>query len=401
MSFFKSVIILVILFPLLLRAQTAPVTASFAQNGELICTNLQPGTAATVEWAPSIDGPWTNNWAGLDAVIVNSNRMIHVSVPMFYRVRGMPFSTNAPTIETSVPLLNITETSSGNFGVRLSSAPAANVTVAITSGNSSKASVNPTTLTFTGLNWNTYQTVTVTGVNDADSSDDNVPLTLSSPGLTNQTLDVAIADDDLLAIETSTTSISISEGGGGTFGVRLTAQPLANVTVSVASGNTSKATASPSSLSFTPSNWNIYQTITASGVQDPNAINESIGITMSSSGLTSKSVNVNVIDDDTMAIETSMASLSVDENGTNSFNVRLTAQPIGNTTVTVASGSPTKASVNPTSLNFTTSHWSSYQTVIVTGMNDVNTSDESVTVTLSASGMNNRTVDVTVVDDDF
>jgi len=68
----------------------APVISSFGQNGQLVCTNLQPGSTASVEWASSVLGPWTNNWAGLDAVAVDSNGMIQVSVPMFYRVRGTP-----------------------------------------------------------------------------------------------------------------------------------------------------------------------------------------------------------------------------------------------------------------------------------------------------------------------
>ncbi len=68
----------------------APVIASFGRNGELVCTNLQPGTTASVEWASSVLGPWTNTWAGLDAVTVDSNGRFQVRVPMFYRVRGIP-----------------------------------------------------------------------------------------------------------------------------------------------------------------------------------------------------------------------------------------------------------------------------------------------------------------------
>lgn len=68
----------------------APVISSFSQNGQLVCTNLQPASIASVEWASSVLGPWTNAWAGLDAVTVDSNGMIQVSVPMFYRVRGTP-----------------------------------------------------------------------------------------------------------------------------------------------------------------------------------------------------------------------------------------------------------------------------------------------------------------------
>lgn len=72
-----------------------PVIASFSGNGELVCTNLEPGTAASVEWAPSVLGPWTNNWAGLGAVTADSNGTIRVSVPMSYRVRGVGWTNPA------------------------------------------------------------------------------------------------------------------------------------------------------------------------------------------------------------------------------------------------------------------------------------------------------------------
>ena len=65
-----------------------PVITSFSGNGVLVCSNLAPGSVATVEWASAVTGPWTNNWAGLDAVTADLNGKIEVSVPMFYRVRG-------------------------------------------------------------------------------------------------------------------------------------------------------------------------------------------------------------------------------------------------------------------------------------------------------------------------
>jgi formylglycine-generating enzyme required for sulfatase activity len=71
-----------------------PVISSFSQNGVLVCTNLVPGTVASVEWTASLSGPWQTNWAGLDAVTVNSNRTIQVAVPMFYRVRGLATTTS-------------------------------------------------------------------------------------------------------------------------------------------------------------------------------------------------------------------------------------------------------------------------------------------------------------------
>ena len=68
----------------------APVISSFGQNGQLVCTDLQPGSTASVEWASSVQGPWTNNWVGLESVTADSKGLIQVSVPMFYRVRGTP-----------------------------------------------------------------------------------------------------------------------------------------------------------------------------------------------------------------------------------------------------------------------------------------------------------------------
>jgi len=66
------------------------VIESLSSNGELICTGFRPGSTATVEWAPTVNGPWTNSWAGLEAVVVGPDGTIKVKVPMFYRVRGEP-----------------------------------------------------------------------------------------------------------------------------------------------------------------------------------------------------------------------------------------------------------------------------------------------------------------------
>ena len=82
----------------------SPVIASFGRNGELVCTNLQPGSTASVVWAASLLGPWTNSPPGLDAVTADTNGAIRVnvpvlswSVPMFCRVWGTPPTTNPPT----------------------------------------------------------------------------------------------------------------------------------------------------------------------------------------------------------------------------------------------------------------------------------------------------------------
>jgi len=80
----------------------APVIASFGQNGLLVATNLLPGSTASVEWASSVLGPWTNTWEGLGAVTADSNGAIRVSVPIFYRVQGVP-AVVAPSNMVFIP----------------------------------------------------------------------------------------------------------------------------------------------------------------------------------------------------------------------------------------------------------------------------------------------------------
>ena len=75
-------------------AQT-PIIASFSPNGMLVCSNLPPGSVATVEWASSLSGPWNTNWSALRDVTVSSNDTLQVGVPMFYRV--METSNTFPT----------------------------------------------------------------------------------------------------------------------------------------------------------------------------------------------------------------------------------------------------------------------------------------------------------------
>jgi len=90
-----------------------PVITSFSRNGILVCTNLQPGTVANVERSSSLFGPWQTNWAGLNAVTVNSNGSIAVNVasngsiaagvPMFYRVLGVSATPAVPFPVTGNP----------------------------------------------------------------------------------------------------------------------------------------------------------------------------------------------------------------------------------------------------------------------------------------------------------
>ncbi len=62
--------------------------------------------------------------------------------------------------------------------------------------------------------------------------------------------------------------VTKENGSGDLFRVTLTTQPTANVTAALSSSDTTEGTLSTTSLTFTPTNWNITQTVTVSGVND-------------------------------------------------------------------------------------------------------------------------------------
>ena len=95
------------------------------------------------------------------------------------------------------------------FGVVLSTAPASNVVFNISSSDTGEATVTPATLTFTASNWQTVQTVTVAGVNDAIvDGNQSTSITVSVndaasanafDNLPNQIVNATTVDDDTAA----------------------------------------------------------------------------------------------------------------------------------------------------------------------------------------------------------
>lgn len=161
------------------------------------------------------------------------------------------------------------------FTIKLATKPTANVTIPIQSSNTLEGSVT-SSVTFTPLNWNKAQTVTITGVNDslvdgdqpydvifgaATSTDSNYA------GRTATPLSVTNHDNDVAGLQVSPVSaFSLFEGGTRDISVKLTAKPTAEVTVTIAETvGADQATLSTTTLTFTPDNWNVNQKVTVTG----------------------------------------------------------------------------------------------------------------------------------------
>ena len=200
-------------------------------------------------------------------------------------------------------------------------------------------------------------------------------------------------------IETMPDAVKMGEEANpASVGVTLSLEPSINRTVMITNSDPGAVTVSPESLTFTSENWAQKQQFNITPVQDADANDENVTLTLSGDGLTSKRVTVTIIDDDRELALTPLA-VTVTEGGTATFAVRLASLPGRDTIVAVSSGNTGAATVDPPSLTFTPMT-NTAQTVTVTGVQDADTSDEQVTITLSGNGVVTGTVTVDVTDND-
>ena len=169
------------------------------------------------------------------------------------------------------------------FTVKLAAQPEKeNVTITLASNNTGALTVSPATLTFTSSNWNTAQTVTVTGVDNqiADLNGQRsavVSLTSASSdaifnGLT-QSVAATITDNDSPGINVTVDSALLNQASKTTtMRVSLGMEPASNVTVTV-TPNSNVFSLATSTFTFTPANWQTAQTttVTANPAQAENA----------------------------------------------------------------------------------------------------------------------------------
>lgn len=297
----------------------------------------------------------------------------------------------------------------GTVSVVLRSEPSAPVTLSFAVSDPSEASAAGTSLTFTTSNWNTAQTITLTGVDDS-MVDGNVAYQLVFTGVSSADLgyaDLSIAPASLvnvdagdvvgLVVSQTTTDLQTSESGdSASFQVKLQSQPSAPVTVPVASLDGTEGVASPAVLVFTPSNWGVNQTVTVTGQNDPAddgdaAYQVRFGPTTSAdaayAGLTDTRTLTNV-DDDTrgLVLGATVGGLS-EGGGQATITVALATEPSDTVTVTVSADQADEVGLAPAVLTFTAANWNQPQTLTATGKDDAEADgDQAVTLTFTAAG---------------
>jgi len=107
---------------------------------------------------------------------------------------------------------------------------------------------------------------------------------------------LGLTSDTAITVDVGT--LIVPEGGTATFQVRLSAQPIStvHVTVSWVSGDSDIRVESGSNLIFTTANWNMYQTVTLRALRDVDMINGSATIRLSAPGIADKDVVATELD---------------------------------------------------------------------------------------------------------
>lgn len=278
------------------------------------------------------------------------------------------------------------------FDVVLESQPLFDVDIGLSSSDSTEGTISTTTLTFTAANWNVPQTATVTGLDD-DIDDGDVaftlvtdPATSTDPaysGLNAADVSVTNSDNDTSQVTVNPGSglVTTEAGGADSFTVVLDSEPLFDVSIPLATSDSTEGQPSPVSLIFTPANWNVPQTVTVTG-QDDDVDDGDIAYTLVTepaistdagySGLNAADVSLSNVDDDTSQIVVSPTGglVTTEAGGTDSFSVVLDSEPLSDVSIQLATSDSTEGLPSPTNLTFTASNWNVPQTVDVTGQDD-------------------------------
>jgi hypothetical protein len=293
---------------------------------------------------------------------------------------------DAAAVTISTTSLEVSEPStSDSFAVRLTSQPLAEVTIHLLAVG--ECAVAPESLSLNADTWATWQTATVTAVNDDIADGDKtcmVYTTVTSDdddydGFDLSDVTVDVADDDDINVAVDPKSLEVSEpSGSGTFTLTLASQPLAPVDIPLSPSN-GECTVWPMTATLDISNWSSGMTATVTAVDDHIVDGDltcmvQTGETESEDGTYAghnpADVTVTVHDNDEAHVLVAPTSLTVREaSGSGTFSVSLTSEPAYSVYIPLdASGGECYVSGSPVWL--TKDNWSTGVEITVTAFDD-------------------------------
>ena len=218
-------------------------------------------------------------------------------------------------------------------------------------------------------------------------------------------LAVTIIDDDAVGIQ-ALPSVSLLEGSSKAFSFSLSSEPLDAVTVTLDWPSMTDLTIAPITRTFTPANWEQSQQVMLTAAKDDDFVHDQVEVLLRAAGADYTGMvqvlQVTITDNDAPGMD-APAQVTVLEEGSKTFAVRLATAPSGVVTVQVP-GTAGDLSITPTRLTFTPEIWQMPQEVTLRAAHDDDVEDDSETLRLTARGGGYagivHPVAVTVIDND-
>lgn len=277
------------------------------------------------------------------------------------------------------------------YTIALNSEPTA--PVSITFGAEGQLLLDKSVITFTPQTWSLPQVITVTAIDDdvaegshnslirhITASDDPNYATAEAPAIS-----ATIRDNDEVGFILSTKLLTVTEASATEhYTLSLTSRPLHPVTVLLLSDD-ERIDASPSTLQFSPEEWQTAQTITVSAPSN-NSVSDLQIVTIdhqvqsddAAYNSHSEQITIHVNDSDIASLRTSRDALNLLEGQTSSsqpsdveagkYDIALTSRPTDTVSVTIKYSE--EINVAPNSFVITPEAWSTPQQVVVSVEND-------------------------------
>lgn len=246
---------------------------------------------------------------------------IALSSPIFATI-GTNATTTYTILDNDTAGVNLSQTTmalaeggaADTYTLVLTSQPTSTVNIVLTVPTDLQT--DATTFTFTSGNWSIPQMVTVTARQDmlqegthtaSITHATNIPsgYAYGYSGMSGITdLDVTIADDETASIAVSATMLSVTEGQNNSFTIVLGTAPLTPVDIVLSAG--SGLTATPSTVTFTSSNYSTPASVLVTATNDTiysgnRASTLTLTVSTTATGYTSQTLSsftVTIVDDE-------------------------------------------------------------------------------------------------------
>ncbi|MCB1179711.1 MAG: hypothetical protein KDK36_19190 [Leptospiraceae bacterium] len=344
------------------------------------------------------------------------------SVTITFSMEGSPDLTYSltviddNTIQVSNFPANLLEGTSQTIGVRFSKALLTNNSIVVTSNNPA-ITINggaSATLNYTTVNGTADQLLTIQSEIDVNLASESVVINFTGTGIAPLILNITATDKDTQNIVITGSVPTLDEGlteNTGKLKVALAQDPGGTAIVTVTSSDTDALTIDPATTFITFDNvcpgvncWSTPKNVNITALEDSNETSETVNVIFNTPGAPIQIYNVITVDNDTRIIIDGASN--VNEGGTNTITVSLSGNPGVARDINLTSNNTLAATLSNSTVTLTPSNYS--QNIVITGVEDANIINETVTVTgsytatcaITCTGLTTGTRGVNTVDND-